>query len=193
MSLPALFPVGWREALCVCVCVCVHARVLMCACVYVTKIGKKRVHCSWWRNFPPAHIPVMLYHPLEIFHVEKYSNINRFYVSICMTCTNTVSLCKFISKCKTHNYGRPVFKKRLRYTHSPVVDKNETAPCNPLTGIFWRLSRKSYCSLEQSQHWEDCPRVEASCNHDRQSKSEKRKFYQVSCNKCFPYDFLGYI
>lgn len=126
------------------------------------------------------------------FCLEKSSNMNRFSVSTCMTCINSVSMCKFINKCKTRNSGKHLFKKkkRLRYILSPVVDKKETVPCDPLTGTFWRLSRKSHCSVEQLQRWEDWWRVEGNCNRDRQRKAENRTFYHVSCSMCFPGVYL---
>lgn len=182
MFLRALCPVGCRETL----CVWVHTGMHTCACVYVMEIRKKRVHSSWWRSFPPAGIPVTLYLP-----VEKSSDMNRVSVSTYMDLYKRCKYVQFINKCKTHNSGKPLFKKeRLRYIHSPVVDKKETVPCDPLTGTFWRLCRKSHCSVEQLQRWEDWWRVEGNCNRDRQRKAENRTFYHVSCSMCFPGVYL---
>lgn len=130
MFLPALFPVGWRERLCVCLCVWVHTRVRTCVCVHVKEIRKKRICSSWWRNLPSSSyswdaIPSSW----QSFRVEKSSDRNRFYVSTC--CTNAASTCKFENKCKTHNYGKPLFKKGLRRIHSLVMDKEETTVQSP--------------------------------------------------------------
>lgn len=188
MFLPALFPVGQGETVCACMC----GYTSMCMCL--SWKSERRVIPLDGANFPPAPTHAKLYFPPDIpFTLNDLQLWTGFVAGTRMTCRNGINTCEFVSKHKTPNYCKRLCKKRLRRIHSPVVATKETVPCDVLADTSWKLSRKRHCSVGQLQHSENCPRVKSCCNHDRQCKSENRKSYQASCNKCFPYNFLGYI